>query len=631
MLYPGAVIDHTYQIISELGKGGTAVVYMAYHLRLQKYVVLKNTVIEMQDMAVLRNEVDTLKNLRHTSLPQVYDFLQLEDGIFTVMDYVDGEDLEKAVQAGTEFSEQQLLQFMIEISEVLDYMHGHNPPLLHNDLKPGNVMLRPDGRVTLIDFNISMWLNGDLLGFTGNYASPEQYRIGRLAMVGAPADVVLDGRSDIFSLGATMYFLLTGIPPETSPDRIIPLSILRPDVSPDFLRVIERCMAWDREDRWQSAADLLRALNRLRHLGRDFRRNCLLQAAGLLVAGALVVSGVLCMAKGLQKRDSEAFILQYNTVLGEGYSVSPEVQRDDVLRLLNENSTMLETNVEYRYNLLLVAANCSMELAENSSDAHNRREYLIQAADWMLQAAQVAWENGLAARRSVSVSAVEILLELEDSAGIGKLMRYSKADRDLNEILTAAQLAVQGSASQAQELLATRHAQADPDLEWCCCSVQAGIAEKLGDHAASVRYYRAALQARSNDTNTLRKLGQLLMKLAGAATDENLRRQNYAEAADCFALLRQSGEAVLTDRVNYAASSRASGNVDAALEELELLQAYYPNNFQVLLQLALAQDMKRLPQAKSTARAALALLSESDLSKMAGDEGIRALRQIAGE
>ena len=100
MLAENTVLDGVYQIVREIGRGGAGIVYLAYHLRLQKYVVLKNARMNRTDLAYLRNEADMLKGLHHPSLPQVYDFLQIGDDIYTVIDYIDGWDFDKLIAEG---------------------------------------------------------------------------------------------------------------------------------------------------------------------------------------------------------------------------------------------------------------------------------------------------------------------------------------------------------------------------------------------------------------------------------------------------------------------------------------------------------------------------------------------------
>ncbi len=155
MLSVGDVLDGSYRIISRIGDGGAGVVFLGYHLRLNKYVVVKKLKEEAGRYLNIRREADILKQLHHPYLPQVYDFLMVDREIFTVMDYVDGHDLKWYVEKGIAFSEQELFRMLIQLCQVLEYLHGQIPPVIHRDIKPGNIMIRENGDVCLIDFNIS--------------------------------------------------------------------------------------------------------------------------------------------------------------------------------------------------------------------------------------------------------------------------------------------------------------------------------------------------------------------------------------------------------------------------------------------------------------------------------------------
>ncbi len=131
----GQVMGQLYQIIEEIGHGGTGVIYKAYHLRLGKYVVIKKIKDHFTGSVNVRTEADILKKLRHTCLPQVYDFIQEGSQVFTVMDYIDGYDLEYYLEQGICFPPQQLLVWLRELCGVLMYLHSQNPPILHSDYR----------------------------------------------------------------------------------------------------------------------------------------------------------------------------------------------------------------------------------------------------------------------------------------------------------------------------------------------------------------------------------------------------------------------------------------------------------------------------------------------------------------
>lgn len=176
------VIASTYEIIREIGSGGGGIVYLARHLRLGKWVVLKadkRTLTVRPEL--LRREVDALKNLSHTYIPQVYDFIQEDGVVYTVMDYIEGESLDKPLARGERFHQAQVIEWGCEILEALCYLHSRPPNgILHADIKPANVMLTPQGDIRLIDFNIALALGEDgavRVGFSRGYASPEHYGV----------------------------------------------------------------------------------------------------------------------------------------------------------------------------------------------------------------------------------------------------------------------------------------------------------------------------------------------------------------------------------------------------------------------------------------------------------------------
>ena len=154
MPYPGEILAGTYQILKEIGKGGAGIIYLAYHMNLRKYVVVKKMKENVVDVLNIRGEADILKSLRHSYLPQVYDFLQVGTEIYTVMEYIEGRDLQYYIESGYRPDEQTLICWLTQLSEVLVYLHKHR--ILHLDIKPANIMVTSEGDLCLIDFNVSL-------------------------------------------------------------------------------------------------------------------------------------------------------------------------------------------------------------------------------------------------------------------------------------------------------------------------------------------------------------------------------------------------------------------------------------------------------------------------------------------
>ena len=148
----------TYEIREKIGEGSGGIVYLAYHKRLQKMVVIKQIKRVSHNLQSNRREVDILKNLQHTYLPQVFDFFAIKDKVFTVISYIPGQSFAQLCKQNYHFTNQQLIRWAMQICSALAYLHSQNPPIIHSDIKPANIMLTPEGNICLIDFNISFFL-----------------------------------------------------------------------------------------------------------------------------------------------------------------------------------------------------------------------------------------------------------------------------------------------------------------------------------------------------------------------------------------------------------------------------------------------------------------------------------------
>lgn len=316
------VIASTYEIIKQIGSGGGGNVYLANHMRLGKLVVLKADKRRITTRPeLLRREVDILKDLRHSYIPKVYDYFVENDITYTVMDFIEGESLDKPLKRGERFSQPQVIKWAKQLLEALCYLHSPihgNPPrgYVHSDIKPANLMRTPQDDICLIDFNIALALGEEnVVGHSEGYASPEHYGLdystfggeqtSREADTDAVNDteeteteiqteetetidgetetillseeakkaasqqsrssykkIVPDVRSDIYSVGATLYHLLSGRRPAKFADKVIPLS--EKDFSPQIVKIITKAMNPNPDLRYQTAADMLGDFNSLR-------------------------------------------------------------------------------------------------------------------------------------------------------------------------------------------------------------------------------------------------------------------------------------------------------------------------------------------------------------------------------
>ena len=154
-----SVIAGIYEIQEQIGAGGGGIVYMGRHVRLDKKIVLKADKRKLGTKPeILRREVDMLKDLSHTYIPQVYDFVQEDGVVYTVMDFIDGESLDRVLKREEVPTQPQVIHWACQILEALVYLHGQPPyGILHGDIKPANIMRKPNGDICLIDYNILPW------------------------------------------------------------------------------------------------------------------------------------------------------------------------------------------------------------------------------------------------------------------------------------------------------------------------------------------------------------------------------------------------------------------------------------------------------------------------------------------
>jgi serine/threonine protein kinase len=259
----GALLHKRYRIVEILGQGGMGSVYRAVDENLGVDVAVKENLFTTDEYArQFRLEAVILANLRHANLPRVTDHFVIGDqGQYLVMDYIEGEDLRQRMERMGNITEDEAILIGAAICDALAYLHTRKPPILHRDLKPGNVKITPDGHIFLVDFGLAKVLHGSQATTTGaramtpGYSPPEQYGTART-----------DSRTDIYSLGATLYAALSGIIPEDGLARamdntqLTPLRKRNSKVSRRLAATIERAMGIDPADRFQTAEEFKRSL-----------------------------------------------------------------------------------------------------------------------------------------------------------------------------------------------------------------------------------------------------------------------------------------------------------------------------------------------------------------------------------
>lgn len=237
-------------------------------------------------------EIDTLKRLKHPYLPSIVDVIEDDETFIIVMDYVEGRSLDKILEEHGVQQESGVVEWAKQLCDVLGYLHSRTPAIIYRDMKPANVMLKPDGTVTLIDFGTAKNYEinyGETTGIgTIGYAAPEQYIGSGLGRT--------DARTDIYCLGMTLYHLLTGQDPCRNLISDTSIRAVNPALSRGLDSIIRKCTAHQPEDRYQSCEELMYDLENYEILEPLYKKK---QKRKFSIFIGTLAASVLCVAAGL--------------------------------------------------------------------------------------------------------------------------------------------------------------------------------------------------------------------------------------------------------------------------------------------------------------------------------------------
>lgn len=575
------ILDGRYQILREIGQGGTGVIFLAYHLRLKKHVVVKRIKEGFFGDMNFRKEVDVLKNLHHPNLPQVYDFVENGNSIYSVIDFVDGYDLEAYIRSGDRFSEQQLRFWFRQLSEVLVYLHSQNPAVIHCDIKPGNIIITPEGNAVLIDFNVSLeGPQGYLTGFSPFYASPEQVELARQIGYGWEPEYRLDGRTDIYSLAATFYHLISGVQPlpySRSPQ----LTDCNLPYSESFLTVIDRAMSWEREQRTANAVKLLSSVDRLRKKESAYRIYFACRCASLILSTCLIGGGIYATIKGYSQERYENYVSTYTSVFSRLASGDGATAEELCFRLLNDSSyqSILEEKPEERGRLLRALGDIAY-VSENFSEAS---QYYQQALSYLSHDTQAAYSGCF---RDAIICLVEAgnLSSAEDLLVRARLQGLEDSDLLMINVIMESR---EGNSSACQAS-AEKLLQSCQDSEMCARACIAAAKASTSTEEEIQWLVRGASYSESR--SILRGLGAAYAALAQEMPNTQKRQDTLATALGYYQKLTGLPYASRNDMLNLATIHRMMGRSHEAVSVLEGMLAEYSGDYRVLMNLAFAWD-----------------------------------------
>lgn len=558
MLENGTIIDGKYKILNKIGQGGMSVVYLAMNEKANKQWAIKEVRKDVtENFEVIRQglitETDLLKKLNHPNLPSIVDVIDTEDTFLIVMDYIEGNPLSVLLEEKGAQPQNVVVDIALQLCDVLSYLHTREKPIIYRDMKPANVMLKPNGDVVLIDFGIAREYKRQnsadttCLGTQG-YAAPEQF--------GGQGQT--DARTDIYCLGATLYHLLTGHNPSEPPYEMYPIRYWNENFSSGLEEIILTCTQKNPLDRYQNCEELRYALEHYMEMDDAYRKR---ERRQLRIFAAISGMAVFCFAAalGFHLAGNSLKNDNYETYLSEALATSTAESAISYYR----EAICLEPAKEEAYGALLDKMLEDDNFTEEES--YTLREILQYKAD-----NGGSCEEKLAGNRAA----------YEDfSYQLGLAYFYSYEENG-NKNNAKKWLKI---ASEAQSLDENKVERAKRLLKISEYYLKIGVQSKSGDEATSYRDYWEDLKTLS-EGNLVEMDNEVtaLMMYNEAAYQIATNAQKFAEAGvekeEMTAMLEQILEHLETDfsvgeenrlRIEEL-MAKVRRNVEAANRELEI-------------------------------------------------------------
>lgn len=330
----GSVIDNKYEILKQIGKGGMSTVYLAMDKRLNKQWAVKEinkAVNDKNNEVVVQSllaEANLMKRLDHPSLPRIVDIIDNGRTIYVIMDYIEGESLDKILNTNGPQPQALVVEWAKQLCDVLSYLHNQKPPIIYRDMKPANIMLKPEGKLKLIDFGIAREYKQNnmtdtvSLGTRG-YAAPEQF--GGMGQT--------DARTDIYCLGVTLYHLLTGQNPAEPPYELYPIRQWNPSLSSGLEYIVQKCTQLNPDDRYQNCDELMYALEHYDEMDENYRKKEKKKLTGFITVTAfslvMFIAGIVFMFLSISENNRD-YDSKINISTATDYNSKIEIYKEAI-------------------------------------------------------------------------------------------------------------------------------------------------------------------------------------------------------------------------------------------------------------------------------------------------------------
>lgn len=392
----GMVLDGKYEILKQIGQGGMSIVYLAIDTRLNKQWAvkeMKNNMGNKEDVISkgLQMEANVLKMVDHPVLPRIVDIIEYDGTVFVVMDYIEGKTLDEVLQVEGAQQQECVIQWAKELCSALIYLHSMNPPIIYRDMKPSNIMLKPDGRIKLIDFGTAKKLEVEniadttALGTRG-YAAPEQFgdESGR-------GIYKTDARTDIYSLGATLYHMVTGRSPSAPPYIMKPIRFWDSSLSSGLEKIIYKCTMQNPNERYQDCVELLKDLENYQKLDDAYRKKCLQKMKGFLITFVFAVCSAIVSVAGYigkekERRNNYDSLIQmgFEHTVNGNYEEAAKVYIDAITKVDGRKSAayieLLDLYRNYMGEPMEGLGKVTYYIDQQYEDVHENQEVLLRVA-----------------------------------------------------------------------------------------------------------------------------------------------------------------------------------------------------------------------------------------------------------
>lgn len=381
MLKIGSVVDGKYKILEKIGQGGMSFVYLAMNEKSKMTWAIKEVRKDgTKDYELVKQnlivETDLLIKLKHPNLPRIVDVIDDGDSFLIVMDFIEGNPLSVLVEENGAQSQERVVKWGIQLCDVLSYLHTRKPPIIYRDMKPANIMLQSNDKISVIDFGTAREFKGRntadtvCLGTVG-YAAPEQY-----------GGHETDARTDIYCLGVTLYHLLTGHNPSDPPYEMKPFNEFDINLSSGLEKIIEKCTNKNPNDRYQSCDEVRYDLLHYKDVEIEFVKK---QKRNLIIFISVLVLSILSLITGIvgNTLETKEERNNYNALLEEAkresdtedkkslYKQALEIQpdgRDAMLGLISAYHEDNDFTPEESNDFNAVWEECEDDLNKNTAD-----------------------------------------------------------------------------------------------------------------------------------------------------------------------------------------------------------------------------------------------------------------------